>query len=104
MKMMKRMLLGLAVLAFVAFAVPSPASASVSVFFGLPGFSIFAGPPVPYAPPVVVAPPVYYGRPYAPAYYYPRPYYYRGGPYYYRGGPGYYRGGPRYHGHGHGRW
>ena len=97
--MMKKTLLGLAALAFVALAVPAPAAARVSVFFGLPGFSIFAGPPVGYAPPVVVAPPpviyyappVYYGRPYAPAYYYGRPY--RG--YYGRPGRGWYR---------HGRW
>jgi hypothetical protein len=98
---MKKTLFGLAALALVALAVPTPASARASLFFGLPGFSVFAGPPV-YAPPppVYVAPPAYYappvyygyGRRY-PAYYYGRPYYrgYRG---YYRG-PGYYR---------HGRW
>jgi hypothetical protein len=89
---MKKTLLGLAALAFVALAVPTPASARASLFFGLPGFSIFAGPPV-YAPPVYAppvyapppvyyAPPVYYGRPY-PAYY-GRPFYrgYYRGPYY----------------------
>jgi hypothetical protein len=90
---MKKTLFGLAVLALVAFAVPTPASAGASLFFGVPGFSIFAGPPV-YAPPVFAppvyapppvyyAPPVYYGR---PAYFYGRPYYrgYYRGPYYRR--------------------
>jgi hypothetical protein len=93
--MMKKMILALSILGLVAIAAPRPASANVSLFFGLPGISLFAGPPVyappVYGPPVVYAPPVYYGygRPF-PAYY-GRPYYYGHG-YPYRG---YYRHGWR---------
>jgi hypothetical protein len=65
------------------------------VFFGLPGFGLFAGPP-----PVVYAPPVYYGRPY----YYGSPYYY-GRPYYGRPVYGPYWGRGRHRGwYKHGRW
>ena len=77
--MMKKMILALSILGLVAIAAPRPASAYVSFFFGLPGFSLFAGPPVyappVYGPPVVYAPPAYYGygRPF-PAYY-GRPFY-----------------------------
>ena len=93
--MMKKMILALSILGLVAIVAPRPASAHVSLFFGLPGISLFAGPPVyappVYGPPVVYAPPVYYGygRPF-PAYY-GRPYYYGHG-YPYRG---YYRHGWR---------
>ena len=61
---MKKAILALSILGLIAFAAPRPAEAEVSLFFGLPGFSLFAGPPV-VAPPVAVAPPVYY----PPAYY-----------------------------------
>jgi hypothetical protein len=95
--MMKKMILALSILGLVAIAAPRPASANVSFFFGLPGVSLFAGPPV-YAPPVYAPPPVVYAP---PAYYYgygrPFPAYY-GRPYYYgRGYPyrGYYRHGWR---------
>ena len=95
--MMKKMILALSILGLVAIVAPRPASAHVSLFFGLPGVSLFAGPPV-YAPPVY-GPPVVYAPP--PAYYYgygrPFPAYY-GRPYYYgRGYPyrGYYRHGWR---------
>jgi hypothetical protein len=98
---MKKTLFGLAVLALVALAAPSPAAARASVFLGVPGFGFFGGPPVVVPPPVVYAPPVYYGGPY----YYGRPYY--GRPYYGRSYPVY---GP-YWGRGwhrgwykHGRW
>src|SRR5262249_60576230 len=70
--MMKKALLGLGILGLVAFAAPRPADAHVSLFFGLPGFGVVAGPPVVAPPPVVYAPPVYYRAPYA---YYGRPYY-----------------------------
>ena len=93
--MMKKMILALSILGLVAILAPRPASANVSLFFGLPGVSLFAGPPVyappVYGPPVVYAPPPVafygYGRPF-PAYY-GHPYYYgRGYPYrgYYRHG------------------
>jgi hypothetical protein len=84
---MKKTVLALAVLGAVAVAAPDPAAARASVFLGLPGFSLFPGPPAYYAPPTYYAPPAYYapppvyyapppfvGRPYAPAYY-RRPYY-----------------------------
>lgn len=97
--MLKKMILALSILGLVAVVAPRPASAYVSFSFGLPGFGLFAGPPV-YAPPVyapppvVYAPPAYYygyGRPF-PAYYgrpfYGRPFYGHGYPYrgYYRHG------------------
>ena len=95
--MMKKMILALSILGLVAMVAPRPASANVSLFFGLPGVSLFAGPPV-YAPPVY-GPPVVYAPP--PAYYYgygrPFPAYY-GRPYYYGHGypyRGYYRHGWR---------
>jgi hypothetical protein len=95
--MMKKMILALSILGLVAIVAPRPASAHVSLFFGLPGISLFAGPPVyappVYGPPVVYAPPAYYGYGYGrpfPAYY-GRPYYYGHG-YPYRG---YYRHGWR---------
>ncbi len=73
---MKKTILATAILALVALAAPRPAAAEVSFFFGLPGVSVYGGPPVVYAPPAyappIYAPPVYYGygRPYyAPAYY-----------------------------------
>lgn len=93
---MKKTLFGLAALALVALAAPKPAAARVSVFFGLPGFALFAGPPV-VAPPVLVAPPPVV---YAPPMYYGGPYYGRPypvyGPYW---GPGRRRGWYK-----HGRW
>lgn len=95
--MMKKMILALSILGLVAAAAPRPASAFVSFSFGLPGFALFAGPPV-VAPPVYAPPPVVYAP---PAYYYgyggPFPAFY-GRPYYYgRGYPyrGYYRHGWR---------
>jgi hypothetical protein len=99
---MKKTLLALAVLGLVAFAAPRPADARVSVFFGLPGFALFAGPPVVAPPPVVYAPPVYYGAPYA---YYGRPYYrpvY--GPYWRGGWHRGWRGGWHRGWNKHGRW
>jgi hypothetical protein len=92
--MLKKMILALSILGLVAVVAPRPASAYVSFSFGLPGFALFAGPPVYAPPPVVYAPPAYYygyGRPF-PAYY-GRPFY--GRPYYGHGYP--YRG---YYGHG----
>ena len=59
--MMKKMILALSILGLVAIVAPRPASAHVSLFFGLPGVSLFAGPPV-YAPPVY-GPPVVYAPP-----------------------------------------
>lgn len=96
---MKKALLGLAALGLVALAAPDPAAARVSVFFGLPGFGLFAGPPVVASPPVVYGPPAYYYGP--PAYYYPPYRGYYGRPY----GRGYgpYRG-PRRGWYGRGRW
>lgn len=55
---MKEALLGTAFLGLLGLAAPRPAAARVSVFVGLPGFALFAGPPMAVAPaPVVVAPP-----------------------------------------------
>ena len=94
--MMKKMILALSILGLVAIVAPRPASAHVSLFFGLPGVSLFAGPPVVRSAGVRAAGrlrasaggTIYgYGRPF-PAYY-GRPYYYgRGYPYrgYYRHG------------------
>ena len=70
--LMKKATLALTILGLVAVAAPRPASAAVSFFVGVPGFSLYSGPPfVPpvyappvYAPPVFYAPPVYYPRPY----------------------------------------
>jgi hypothetical protein len=102
---MKKALLGLGLLTLVAWTMPAPVRADASVFIGLPGFSLFAGPPV-VAPPVVVgpppvvyAPPVYYGRPYY--YPYPRAYYRRPYAPVYRPywGPGKHKGWYK-----HGRW
>jgi len=70
--LMKKAILALTILGLVAVAAPLPASAAVSFFVGVPGFSLYSGPPfVPpvyappvYAPPVFYAPPVYYPRPY----------------------------------------
>ena len=59
--MMKKMILALSILGLVAIVAPRPASANVSLFFGLPGVSLFAGPPV-YAPPVYGPPVVYAPR------------------------------------------
>jgi hypothetical protein len=93
--MMVKTILALSILGLVAVAAPRPASAYVSFSIGLPGFALFAGPPVVpppvyVPPPVVYAPPVYYGRPYYPAFFYGhgRPYYYGRGAYrgYYRHG------------------
>jgi hypothetical protein len=67
-------ILAITFLGLLALATPRPAAAGVSVFFGLPGVGLFAGPPVVVAPPPVVVGPSYYG----PAYY--------GGPYW--GHPG----------------
>jgi hypothetical protein len=69
--LMKKAILALTILGLVAVAAPRPAAA-VSFFVGVPGFSLYSGPPfVPpvyappvYAPPVFYAPPVYYPRPY----------------------------------------
>jgi len=73
---MRKTMLATLFLALLFLAVPHPAAARVSVFFGLPGFALFAGPPVPVVPaPVVIAPPPAVVAPsyYGPAYY--------GGPY-----------------------
>jgi hypothetical protein len=86
--LMKKTILALTILGLVAVAAPRPASAAVSFFVGVPGFSLFSGPPVApvYAPPVyappVYAPPVVYGAPV----YYPRPFPFYGRPYYWGGG------------------
>jgi len=94
---MKKTILATAFLALVALAAPRPAAAHVSFFFGLPGFGLFAGPPVAVAPaPVVVAPPVY-----APPVYYPRPYY---GSAFYPYRYGYWHGGWHRGWHHHGDW
>src|SRR5262245_21784650 len=82
---MRKTMLALTILGMVAVAGPRPASA-VSFWVGVPGFSLFSGPPVVaplvYAPPpVVYAPPVYYARPYPAFYGYGGPYFY-GRPYY----------------------
>ncbi|HKA29895.1 MAG TPA: hypothetical protein VKH82_10985 [Candidatus Binatia bacterium] len=96
--LMKKAILALTILGLVAVAVPRPASAAVSFFVGVPGFSLYSGPPVApvYAPPVY-APPVVYGAPV----YYPRPFPFYGGPYwgarYWGGGWGH-----GWHGGGHG--
>ena len=69
---MRKLLLGLALLATIALAAPRSADAYVSVSIGVPGFGLYvAGPPVyvPPPPPVYYAPPVYYRG------YYPRPVY-----------------------------
>jgi len=71
---MKKTILAITFLGLLALATPHPAAAGVSVFFGLPGLGLFAGPPVVVAPPPMVVGPSYYG----PAYY--------GGPYW--GNPG----------------
>jgi hypothetical protein len=99
---MKKMLLGLTVLALVALTAPAPAAARV--FLGVPGFGLFAGPPVVappyYGPPAYYGPPpYYYGAPYG---YYGRPYAYYGRPYY-RPYRGFYRG-PYGGWHRRGRW
>jgi hypothetical protein len=113
--LMNRTLVSGALLAGMALLAPRPALADVSVWFGLPGVSVYAGPPVVPAPPVVVgapywgAPPVYYGPPVVVA----PPCYRR--PYYGYGGYGYgayapvYRGskwkpGKRHGWYKHGRW
>jgi len=94
---MKKTILATAFLALVVLAAPKPAAAGVSFFFGLPGFGLFAGPPVAVAPaPVVVAPPVY-----APPVYYPRPYY---GSAFYPYRYGYWHGGWHRGWHHHGDW
>jgi len=74
---MQKTILATTFLGLLALAVPHPAAARVSIFFRLPGFALFAGPPVAVAPaPVVIAPPpvvvgptyyggrAYYGAPY----------------------------------------
>jgi hypothetical protein len=65
---MRRTMMGMVALAGVLLAVPRVADARVAVWFGLPGVSVFAGPPV---PPIAVPPPAYYYGP--PAYYAPPP-------------------------------
>ena len=81
---MRKILIGLGLVAVLAFVTPRPAEAYVSVSIGVPGFSFYLpGPPVVYAPPVYYAPPYYappvYYRPYYRPYYgrpaYGRPYY-----------------------------
>jgi hypothetical protein len=62
---MKKTILATMFLALLTLAVPHPAAARVSVFFGLPGFALVAPAPVVVAPPPVVVRPSYYG----PAYY-----------------------------------
>ena len=62
---MKKTILAITFLGLLALATPHPAAAGVSVFFGLPGFGLFAGP----APVVVEPPPVVVGPSYGPAYY-----------------------------------
>ncbi len=97
---MKKVLLGLAALGLATLAAPAPATARV--FIGLPGFSLFTGPPVVAAPPpALYAPPVYYRhrRPYVPVYY-GRPYRPVYVPYW---GPGKRKGWYKHH-HKHGRW
>jgi len=73
---MRKMLVGLAVVAMLGLVAPRPAAADVSFAIGLPGFGFIFGVPVPppvvYAPPVVYSPPVVYGP---PAYYRPTVYY-----------------------------
>jgi len=101
---MRRTMMGMVALAGVLLAVPRVADARVGVWFGLPGVSVFAGPPV---PPIAVAPPpYYYGAYYAPPPvvvarpYWGRPYYgygpvYRGHKWKHGRPPGWYK---------HGRW
>jgi hypothetical protein len=103
---MRRVLMAMVVLAGALLAGPGPAAARVSLWFGYPGVSIYAGPPVVPVPPVAVAPPYYYG-----AYYAPPPPVVVAPPYWRRPYYGY---GPVYRGHGwkgrppgwvkHGRW
>lgn len=108
---MRRTLMAMAVLTGGLLATPGAADARVSVWFGFPGVSIYAGPPVVPAPPVAVVPPPYYYAP--PAYYAPPPVAvvppYWGRSYYPYYGPRHrgWRGVPpgwHKHGHKHGRW
>lgn len=102
---MRRRSMLMVAIAGVLVAAPE-ADARVGLWLGLPGLSVFAGPPV---PPVVVAPPPYYYAP--PAYYAPPPVVVAP-PYWRR--PYYYGYGPRYRGYirrgrppgwvKHGRW
>ena len=70
---MRKVLLGLGLLAAVALTIPRQADAHVSVSIGFPGFGFFvSGPPVLYAPPVAYAPPVYAPPVYYAPYYRPR--------------------------------
>ena len=114
---MRRTVMVMVALAWLMIAAPRVADARAGAWFGLPGASIFAGPPAPpvavvprpyyyappayYAPPPVVVAPRYWGRPYPYYAYGPR---YRG----WRGPPGWYKHGHKHgHKHGwykHGRW
>jgi len=58
---MKKTIVAITFLGLLALATPHPAAARVSVFFGLPGFGLFAGPPVLVAPPPAVVGPSWHG-------------------------------------------